>query len=77
MPELSQSSQTPIVVPEYIAGQLGTKLLASVHDAFEWLIYTRTMREVKQDPHICWGENLHVLIISDRCGGRVIGIYEY
>ena len=39
--------------------------------------YNNVAEQIKNDPHIKWGDGLSVLIISDRCPGRARGLREY
>lgn len=39
--------------------------------------YKRLKGQYEVDPHHNWGDNLNVLIMSDRCPGRAKGLYEY
>lgn len=64
-------------LPDNIACQVGARLLASMEDVYERLVYRQIRGEFVSAPHIPWGKNIHVLIISDRCGGRAVGLYEY
>jgi len=54
-----------------------TKLLESMDDPLERDRYKNIQKEIETDPHIEWGKDINVLIISDRCGGRAFGLYSY
>ena len=52
-------------------------LLESMDDPLERSRYRKMQKEIETDPHIQWGKNINVLIISDRCGGRAFGLYNF
>jgi len=62
-------------LPDHVA--IGAPLLASMDDPYEAFTYCKIRHEIESDPHIQWSKNIHALIISDRCGWRAIGLYEY
>ena len=64
-------------LPGHIAAQIGKPLIDSMGDAYEDGMYHWIRQGIETDRHIQWGENIHALIISDRCGGRAVGLYEY
>ena len=51
--------------------------LGFTDEAYEIAMYHKIQREIANAPHTQWGKDLHALIISDRCGGRALGLCEY
>jgi len=64
-------------LPKHITEQIGKPLMDSMGEVYEDTMYHLIRLQISIDSHIQWGENVHALIISDRCGGRAVGLYEY